>query len=68
MRVTPNLARTGPAREAPHVTKEMPIDHRDNDLGVSGRALAILKFFEIASPKFGGLGQVGFGAARVGFT
>jgi hypothetical protein len=46
----------------------MPIDHRDNDLGVSGRALAILKFFEIASPKFGGLGQVGFGAARVGFT
>jgi hypothetical protein len=46
MRVTPNTARTGPTREAPHVTEEMPIDQRDNDIGGSGRALAILKFSE----------------------
>jgi hypothetical protein len=46
----------------------MPIDRRDNDIGGSGRAPAILKSTEILPRIFGGPDQIDFGAARVEFT
>jgi hypothetical protein len=65
-----HIARTGPALEAAHVLKELPIDQWGNHNGVTGGALAIFKFSEISEAlrNFGGVEIAQGGVLRIVFS